>query len=148
MAKRASRRCRRPSRGLGGGVLRVDGLTDGGEAAAQQLLGHGNLLGAQRRQHGVAVHGRGRRDGSLASGRPPVALARTAMPGPARPGAPRRRPPPGHRHGAAARRATAGPPCAVAAGSATRAIATVATAARPALIAVVAVLVTSTASLA
>ena len=61
----------------------VDGLAHRLEPAAQQLLGHGDLLGPQRGQHGVAVHGRGGRDRTLAAGRAPVALAGAAAPGPA-----------------------------------------------------------------
>ena len=64
--------------GLGRGVLRLDGLADGLQPAAQQLLGHRDLLGPQRRQHGVAVHRRRRHDRALAAGGTPVALAGTA----------------------------------------------------------------------
>ena len=62
----------------------VDGLAHGLQAAAQELLGHGDLLGPQRRQHGVAVHGRRRCGGTLAAGRAPVALAGPAPAGAAR----------------------------------------------------------------
>ena len=72
---------------LGRGVLRVDRLAHRLQAAAQQLLRHGDLLGAQRGEHGVAVHG-GRGCGrALAAGGPAVALAGPAATRPAWPAA-------------------------------------------------------------
>ena len=73
---------------LGRVVLRLDGLAHGLEAAAEQLFGHGDLLGPQRCQHGVAVHGRRGHDRTLAPGRAPVAVSRPAAAGPAGPAAP------------------------------------------------------------
>ena len=74
--------------GLGGGVLGVDGLAHGLQAAAQQLLGHGDLLGTQCRQHRVAVHGGRRCRGTLTAGRAAVAVAGPASARPARTPAP------------------------------------------------------------
>ena len=91
----ARRRPRRLSRRLGGRVLRLDGLAYRRQAAAEQLLGDRDLLGPQRRQHGVAMHGRRRRHGALAAARTPVTFAGAAAPGSTGPaGTPRR---PDHR---------------------------------------------------
>jgi hypothetical protein len=100
------------------------------------------------------VHGRGRRDCTLAAGRPSLALAGTSIPGPARAGAPAGSTTSATRTtraawgtGAVTTGSTA--TWAVTTGStATRAVTTVTTTTRPALIAVVAVFVTSTGSLA
>ena len=68
-----------PALGTGPRVLLVDGLADGGDPAAQQLLGHGDLFRAQRRQGGVAVGGhRLGPPGPLAPLRPVVAVALSA----------------------------------------------------------------------
>ncbi len=69
---------------LGGRVLGVDGLAHRLQTAAQELFGHGDLLGSQRRQHGVAVDGGGRHHGTLAACRATVAVTRTPTAGPAR----------------------------------------------------------------
>ena len=99
------------------------------------------------------MHGRGRRDRTLASGRPSLALAGTSIAGPARAGAPA-----GATTSAAwaawtAWGATSGagaaPTGSATTGAvATRTITTVTATTRPALIAVVTVFVTSTGSLA
>ena len=79
---------------LGRGVLCLNGLTDRGQAAPEQLLGHRDLLRPQRGQHGVAVHRRGRSDRTFASGSPsfasfaPFPFTRPPAPGPARTAAP------------------------------------------------------------
>ena len=75
------RRHRRLPRRLVRGVLRFDGLPDGLQAAAEELLGHGDLFGPQGRQHGVAVHGGRRCDRSLTPRRAAVALAGTSAAG-------------------------------------------------------------------
>ena len=85
MASRASAATGGLPAALAARVLRLDRLTHRLQAAAEQLLGHRDLLGPQRRQHGVAVHGRRGRDRALAPGRAPVALAGPAAAGPARP---------------------------------------------------------------
>ena len=128
-------------------------MTDRGQTAAQQLLGHRNLFGTQCRQHGVAVDGRSRCDRSLASGRPAVALSGPSIAGTARTGAPARTirtagtttAAAGTTTGTGAAATAAGT---TAAGTATGAISTVTATARPAIIAVVSVLVTPPGSLA
>jgi hypothetical protein len=84
------------------------------------------------------VHGRGRCDRTLASGRPAVAIARTAIAGPARAGTPAWSTTPG------ARGTTTGSTT----GSTAGAITPVTTTTRPVLIAIIPVFVTSTGPLA
>ena len=62
-------------------ILRLNGLSHRLQPAAEQLLGDRDLLGPQRRQHGVAVHGRRGCDRTLAPRRAAVALAGTSRTG-------------------------------------------------------------------
>ena len=67
-----------PALGPGPPVLLLDGLTDGRDPAAEELLGHRELLGAERGQSGVAEGARRRQPARI------VASAR--LPPPGRPG--------------------------------------------------------------
>ena len=68
-----------PAVGPGPGVLLLDGLADRRDAAAEELLGHRELLGLEGGQGGVAVGGRGGQPAGLS--RPPGLPCRRAGPG-------------------------------------------------------------------
>src|ERR1019366_2646772 len=113
------------------------------------LLGDRDLLGPQCSQHRIAVHGRRRRDGSLASGRASLALSGAPGAWPAGAGAAAGTTAATTRAIAtwAAASGAAASARSAAAGATARAVAAMAASGRPALFPVVTIFVTSTAAL-